>query len=290
MRVDVSEIKTLRECRRKWGFSSRNFYHLRSRVLGPNLKFGIVFHEALHALYIGGPEIFDKVLDESVRELADDKSQQAVITSMLLGYASVLVEDLARFQVLDIEHSFSFELPELPGIQICGSIDMIAVDHAEQKLYGFEHKTCANFRPDYYNRLDEQPRLYYIALERYTQSYNEKHGTKYTVGGIYLNQVRKLQRKFEYSRGEALTYTGRDLLNFLQSFQSSCRVVESLTKSGLPTPEPGFMKCQMCDYRYICSDFGYDDKPLEELLSEFGEEFQVREVDHLEEKVERVVE
>lgn len=299
MRIDVSEVKTLRECPRKWGYSSRNYHHLRSRVAAPNLKFGVIFHESLHSLYMEGPSALNKIVANAVSELAGDKTQQIVITSMLQGYTeNVLIPDLDRYAILDIEHSFNFQI--FPGleagdlwkeIEICGSIDMIAADHAEKKIYGFEHKSCAAFRPEYYNRMDEQPRLYYIALDKYVADYNKKHGVEYTNGGIYLNQVRKLQRKFDWHRGEPLTYSVKDCRRFMDSFMNSCALVHKLSKDakeeGLPLPTPGYMKCQMCDFREICSMVGYEEPTLEFILDEFGEEVEVRDVDHLEEKTER---
>ena len=47
MRVDVSEVKSYRECKRKHQFSSRNRFHLRSTIPNPNLVFGTQFHEVL---------------------------------------------------------------------------------------------------------------------------------------------------------------------------------------------------------------------------------------------------
>ena len=40
MRFDVSEMKTLAECSRKWEISSRNAMHLKPRGINSNLAFG----------------------------------------------------------------------------------------------------------------------------------------------------------------------------------------------------------------------------------------------------------
>lgn len=52
-------------------------------------------------------------------------------------------------------------------------------------------------------------------------------------------------------------------------------------------PQPGFMKCQMCDYASLCEGIGYNDVDMNYVNEEFGEEYQVRDIDHLDEKVER---
>jgi hypothetical protein len=46
----------------------------------------------------------------------------------------------------------------------------------------------------------------------------------------------------------------------------------------------------MCDYSSICTTYGYGELNKALVLEEFVEEFEVRDVDHLDEKAERRIE
>lgn len=307
MRFDVSEMKTVTECGRKWKLTSRNAYHMRSKVTNPNLFFGSLFHECLHTLYLGGN--IDKVVDQAVRECTGDTTQQKVIEAMLKGYYSeVLLDDLERYKVLDIEHSVNFMLEELnvynddgtlnkeESVQVCGSIDMICVEKDTNEVWGFEHKTASKFRPDIYIAVDEQPRVYFIELQTYVeelnQRYQDKHGEPgpYTVGGIYINEVKKVQRKFEYMR-RPCKYTPTQVENFYNRLLKTGQMIREMRNNpNLADMHPSYMGCQMCDFAPICETYGYDEPCLDDIIDEFGEEYEVREFDHLDEKSERRIE
>lgn len=314
MKVDVSEIKTFRACRRQWQLSSRNRFHMRPIVTPPQFALGIIFHESLAQLYLGVS--LDKVMAMVRREMKTDND--AALLAMIPGYYNkVLPGDLDRFTVLDIE--WHFEVPPttsdgeylfpvehqidaktgelcyddngdpimVPSLVICGSIDMIVVDKAEGKIYGFEHKTCKNFRDESYLWMDEQPRVYTWALQHYIRNYNEKHGTDYTLGGVYLNEVKKLLRQFQYQR-TLCTYTDEDLDHFMQAFFTDCTACKhAVDNNSYAAPKPSYFSCGMCSFKTICSTYMYAPLNESEVLEEFKEEFVKREEDHLEEKTER---
>lgn len=314
MRVDVSEIKTFKACRRQWQLSSRNRFHMRPIVTPPQFALGIIFHESLAQLYLGVS--LDKVMAMVRREMKTDND--AALLAMIPGYYNkVLPGDLDRFTVLDIE--WHFEVPPttsdgeylfpvehqidaktgelcyddngdpimVPSLVICGSIDMIVVDKAEGKIYGFEHKTCKNFRDESYLWMDEQPRVYTWALQHYIRNYNEKHGTDYTLGGVYLNEVKKLLRQFQYQR-TLCTYTDEDLDHFMQAFFTDCTACKNaVDNNSYAAPKPSYFSCGMCSFKTICSTYMYAPLNESEVLEEFKEEFVKREEDHLEEKTER---
>lgn len=298
MRFDVSELKTASECGRKWMYSSRNAMHLRPKVMNNNLFFGSLFHECLHALYLGANP--DKVVQQAVRECQGDVTQQKVITAMLTGYAhEVLPEDLARYQVVDIEHSVRFNTNIIDPqdgkpVEVCGSIDMVCIEKATNLVWGFEHKTCSKFRPDIYIALDEQPRTYDIELQKFTDLLNKEYEFKhheegpYRVGGLYINEVKKVQRKFEYKRSTC-RYSDAEREKFLYRLDRTAeKLIEMRDNEGSGCEcSPGYMKCQMCDYASLCLTYRDQDVELPELLDEFAEEYEVRECDHLDEKVER---
>lgn len=287
MRVDVSEVKTFRECPRKWSYSSRNFWHLRATALNTNFIFGTLFHEALHALYLGGD--LEKTVASTLRELSDP-SEIRTMEAMIRGYArEVLPGDLQKYKPLDVEHKFELSIEPFKKLDItlCGSIDMIALNLQENRIDGFEHKTCRSFRDPMYSMVDEQPRLYTFALRQFVEEYNAKHNTDYAVGVIYLNEVRKVQRAFDYNR-TVCKYTDDDLQGFLRAFFMTCEAIERASQgTRLKEPLPGMMKCSMCEYKEMCLAYQYASPTEEEVLDEFGDEFVVRENDHLDEKVER---
>lgn len=296
IRIDVSEVKSYKECTRKWDLTSRNKFHLRPTAPNPNFLFGTLFHEALHAMYMGANP--DKVIDDTIRELGDPAMQRCMVT-MLSGYANeVLPKDLQMYTVLDIEHSLRLSYDDIPGIELCGSIDMICEHKQTGLIFGFEHKTAKSFRPAIYTQLDEQPRLYTEALVKYAQTRAlEKDGEAITleeaaerVGGIYINQVKKVQKYFDYQR-DLCKYTLADRENFMNAFKSTCKQIQSRVEGTdadvAYLPEPGYMKCQMCDFSNVCEHYGYECIDKSELLKEFEDEYAVREYDHLEEKQER---
>ena len=318
MKVDVSEIKTYKSCKRQWLISSRNGFHLRPLVTPSHFALGTIFHESLHQMYMGVP--LEKIMAFVRKEISQDS--EAALLAMVPGYyRNVLPHDLERFQVLDIEHHFNFIPCDLdtgevidPDIEVCGSIDMIVLDPEENAIYGFEHKTCKNFRDSSFMWMDEQPRVYTYALQLYIEEYNTKRyqawydradqyehdhpGEKCpepmpepaTLGGIYINEVKKLLRDFKYQR-TLCKYPGDDLSNFMKAFFGTCCAChKSVVENDPAYPSPSYFGCSMCDYKTICETYMYSTLDRDIVVEEFKEEFKVRESDHLEEKTERSIE
>ena len=286
MFIDTSEVKSKRICSRQHLLSSRNRLHLRPKVTPPAFVTGKIFHDAMHNMYLGvSLEDTMKVVKSRMQSEADN-----ALLAMIPGYfREVLHEDLDRFQVLDIEHRFTFKPTDREGneldigIVITGSIDMIAIERATRKLFGFEHKSAKTFRDPSYLWMDEQPRVYTEALKRYVVEYNKKHPTEdpITLGGIYINEVKKLLRDFKYKRS-LCTYPADDMLNFMEMFYETCLEIKCASEfNDRGNPCPGYMSCQMCSYVSICSTYMYSTINLEALLEEFVEEFEVRSEDHL---------
>lgn len=296
MKVDVSEIKTYKSCRRQWLISSRNGFHLRPLVTPSHFALGTIFHESLHQMYMGVP--LEKVMTFVRKEMSND-SEVALLAMVPGYYREVLPHDLDRFKVLDIEHHFSF-VPADPetgeildaDVEVCGSIDMIVLDVEENAIYGFEHKTCKNFRDSSFMWMDEQPRVYTYALMLYVQEYNAKHPDQEpaTLGGIYINEVKKLLRGFKYQR-TLCKYPADDLTNFMRAFFGTCCAChKSVVENDPAYPSPSYFGCSMCDYKTICETYMYSTLDKDTVIDEFKEEFKVRESDHLEEKTERSTE
>lgn len=312
IRVDVSEIKTYKGCKRQWLLSSRNRFHLRPLITPSHFALGTIFHESLHQMYMGVS--LDKIMKFVRAEISHDN--EAALLAMVPGYyRKVLPYDQERFKVLDIEHHFCFvptdpETGEViaPDVEVCGSIDMICLDVEENAIYGFEHKTCKNFRDSSFMWMDEQPRVYTWALMQYVMEYNATREQHYqdkwdagsqdpecepkkpepaTLGGIYINEVKKLLRDFKYQR-TLCTYPEDDLTNFMRAFFGTCKACHQSVVGNDPAyPTPSYFGCSMCDFKTICETYMYSTLNQETVLEEFKEEFKVRESDHLDEKTER---
>lgn len=340
MKIDVSEIKVFKGCRRQWELSSRNKFHLRPKVTPASFALGTIFHEALAQAYLGVSQ--DKVMEMVRKEMSTDSD--AALLAMVPGYyKNVLPGDLDRFVVLDIEHHFEIEPTDANGgyifprehqtdlktgellyyqngepivkssVIICGSIDMIVLDRDTNKIYGFEHKTCKSFRDPSYLWMDEQPRVYTWALKQYVEEYNQRQWDAYkkacrtydntdgvskkpqepspaTLGGVYLNEVKKLLRQFQYQR-TLCTYEQEDLDRFMESFFQDCFACKNAVDSdSYAAPKPSYFGCNMCQFNTICTTYMYKKLNKSEVLNEFSEEFAERTEDHLEEKVERSTE
>lgn len=343
MKIDVSEAKAFKACKRQWQLSSRNRMHLTPRVTPPQFEFGTLFHESLAELYLGVS--LEKVMDMVRKEMRPETD--AALLAMIPGYfRNVLPEDMERYEVLDIEHHFEIAPPTSEGellfplehakdpktgellyddmgnpimqssVLICGSIDMICLDPEQNMIYGFEHKTCKTFRDSTYIWMDEQPRVYTWALKEYVRQYNQRRHTAWLdacaeqdhicattgqipvyppepvpakLGGVYLNEVKKLLRSFQYQR-TLCTYPEDDLDNFMKVFLSTCQQCKHMVDTdAYAPPQPSYFACQMCSFNTICATYMYGNIDKEEILQEFEEEFKVRDVDHLEEKAERSV-
>lgn len=338
MKIDVSEVKTFKACKRQWQLSSRNRFHMAPIATPPQFAFGTLFHESLAQLYLGVP--LEKVMDMVRKEMHTDS--EAALLAMIPGYYNnVLVNDLERFKVLDIEHHFEIAPTTSDGeplfplevqkdaegntvydaagnplmvssVLIVGSIDMIVLDKEQNKIYGFEHKTCKNFRDATYLWMDEQPRVYTWALQQYVREYNVKQLRNWelekqklliagkdddipkpepaTLGGVYMNEVKKLLRKFDYQR-TLCTYSDEDLDNFMRAFFSTCSHAKHMVDNNeYAAPQPSYFACQNCAFNTICMTYMYEDISKDAILEEFSEEYKVREEDHLNEKAERSTE
>lgn len=295
MVVDVSEIKAFRHCRRQWQLSSRNQFHMTAIVQPKAFKLGTVFHECLHKLYLGRDE--DTVVDYMLDELSvTNPNDVPMLKSMILGYARNVIPKDEHFKVLDIEHHFKLDPREfahgdydevLRDIVIRGSIDMIALDTDTNKVWGFEHKTAKNYRNDVYLWMDEQPRVYYAALINWVKAYNKMHpDAQVELGGVYINEVKKLVRAFDYKRS-ALVYDDDDLSNFMYAFVTSCAECHRFVNSDAKKlPMPDMMACMNCMFNTICQTVQYKTLDKDYLTQEFRHEFTVRNSDHLEEKEE----
>lgn len=281
MRIDVSEIKTFRTCHRKHRLTSRNGYHLRPIQPQKALEIGTVFHEALAQLYLGANY-------EAVMKLvkSDMPADGVCLLNMIPKYYDqVLLADMNKWEVLEVEHKFEFPHPSIEDVTCVGAIDLIVYEPAINTIFGVEHKTCSKFREPHTIRLDEQPRVYFEALERYVQAYNSETRSPYTRaenGGIYINEVKKLLRDFQHKR-TLCYYDDEDREGFLNKWTQDLLECRDFNEDD--QPDPSYWGCQMCDFKPVCAAAGYRQlPPAEEIAAEYSE-YEIRIQDHLEEKL-----
>ena len=279
MRIDASEIKEFRTCKRKWSYSSRNKMHLTTIETPPALFFGTHFHECLHMMY-KGTELSDIFL--YIDKQIEDIQQNRILKNMIGKYYQIALADLDQYDILVIEHGWSY--PFTGNITVCGSIDMIALDKQTGLIYGFEHKSGKNFKDGVDLMLDEQTRMYSRAMNLFVMLYNLQNDTQYKFGGIYLNEIRKLVKQFDHRR-TLLNHTKEDLERFFNGIEKTAkRIVECSESENTPDPEPSFMKCRMCQFAPVCETYGYIAPTTSEILTKLPDQFKVRDIDHLDEK------
>jgi hypothetical protein len=144
--------------------------------------------------------------------------------------------------------------------------------------------------------MDDQPKMYNLALAAYVDELNQRGdgSVNHKLGGIIVNEVRKLVTEFQYKRFTC-RYTPEASQRFYNRLLvNGARLLEDTNKMETVDgyemePQPSQLKCQMCDFKTICETFGDQSVDLEKVLVEFQEEYQVRETDHLDEKSERKI-
>jgi hypothetical protein len=285
IKIDVSEIKSYKMCKRNWQFTSRNQFHTTPIIPSDALTLGTVFHEAVGQLYLGASF-------EAVDRLVRQEYPNPALINILKGYYdNVLQNDLQLYSILEVEHRFNFP-SGVDNVECVGAIDLIVahtIDDDTTIVYGIEHKTCATFRKEAFIRMDEQPRVYFEALDYYIDE-AKKTGripANASNGGIYINEVKKLLRDFQYNRTLCF-YEGPDRDRFWQKYTDDLLTVKETIGNPEPggeLPAPSWMGCQLCQYANVCATYGYCGIDEKTLLEDFSTEFIKREVDHLDEKM-----
>ncbi len=263
--------------------SSRNRYHMVPTTTPKALHLGTLFHEALAQLYLGANP--DAVMRLVKADMGSDET--ALLNMVPKYYDQVLLNDLAPvseggngWQVLEVEHVFEFP-SSIPDVTCTGAIDLIVYDPANNQILGIEHKTCSQFRDPALIYMDEQPRLYFEALEHYIPTSQYPHAEN---GGIVINEVKKLLRDFQYRRTPC-EYSPEDREGFWSKWTSDLFNLRAEIESP-QHPDPSYWACQMCDYKSICAQTGYKLLPdVETLVQNYSTEYEIRVRDHLEEKL-----
>lgn len=159
-----SARSTFLDCRKKFEWS----YLRRLSPRTPSLPFlvGGLVHNGLEHMYKTGR--FDEARERGLVRAECDKaaktagltakmsdkiySQAAMIMGILKGYAKhYLAKDLAQWEVLEAEASFSYPLPN--GWNAMGKRDMVVRRRKDGKVCLVEHKTAATIDASYIAKL-----------------------------------------------------------------------------------------------------------------------------------------
>jgi len=164
------------KCRKKFEWN----YLRRLSTRHPNIPFlvGGLFHDGLEAMYKTGifkikerRLIVEKAVEKACSESSltaaqSDKiwKQTALVMGMLRGYAErYLKEDLKKWKVVALEHSFKFKLPR--GWTAMGKKDMIVETRGKRKrLILVEHKTAGRLDANYIAKLPLDAQIQHYAL------------------------------------------------------------------------------------------------------------------------------
>ena len=239
MRTSISEIKTFRECQRKWYFSGRNGMYLRPKIVDSSFKTGSAFHAALEAMYKQESYNIDNIID---KYNVEEKDQDMLKFQIKKYEENVLKHDLETINVIAPELAYNIELAN--GVILFGFIDVVYEEKKTGNIGVLEHKFVRNFRSDVYNHLDEQIKAYELAL-------HELFGQ--CDAGVTLNQIRKLQTKFEHARN---TYkqTHQQLKHFYAELIEVTNQMKFLSDNNIVDypAEPHWFGCSFCEYKSLC--------------------------------------
>lgn len=252
MLTSISEIKTFRECKRKWFFSGRNGMYLRPKIVNSSFKTGSAFHAALEAMYKQESYNIDNIID---KYKVEEKDQDMLKFQIKKYEEHVLKHDLKTINVIAPEFKYSIELEN--GVTLFGFIDVVYEEKKTGDIGVLEHKFIRNFRSNTYNYLDEQIKVYELAILKVFGQCN---------AGVSLNQVRKLKTKFEHAR-ETYKQTIKQLKNFNEDLLNVTNEMQMLSDSGIKDypAEPHWLGCSFCDYKYLClkmNQAGTDDTTI----------------------------
>lgn len=283
--MSANEIRVFSECPRKRYYSSRDCLAIRANTPRNALMLGSAFHETLAYYYTeldkkikeaqaNGlilndelvSELFEEIPSYSIEnneELVLNESDLKTYNCIIENYKHTIIDDCLIFEVLACEQTFYMENWPCDDVMYHGFIDMVVRRRDDGKIYFFEHKTCAGFRPEIYSRFDIQLHIYDVyGYQMYGDDF----------GGMILNQVKKAKTEKGYDELRLVYNYGQDEReDFTQWLKA--KTEEAISPSNHHAPCNNYMSCKMCEYQDICLKFGYKvPKDVNEILNDFKDE------------------
>jgi hypothetical protein len=280
MHISYSSINVAKQCWRKYYF--KYIEGLEPIDQGPNLKLGVIIHDALYNYYSGmAPADVAKFIDNKFEEESHKVEQSDVeniqtLQAIARGMWDAFPKDMLNFQTILPEHPFALDFN---GISIEGRLDGIV--QKDGKYWVREVKTTSLQQRQFKERMavSEQADLYYWAARK----------LGFPVEGIMYDALHKpmlrknqsenaqefglrirfdyKQRPEHYFQREYIYKTKTDIKNFEDDLTSFQRDLISKRESG------GFYRnhnsClsfnSECSYKRIC----FSEKPDELILNLF---------------------
>ena len=282
--LSANEIRTFSECPRKRYYSSRDCLAIRANTPRTALMLGSAFHSSLEYYYTELNKLVNEHLSKGEVEESKILSYEYIemllecippfsienfkgmgegdiktLQNIIFNYRDQLIKDLVEYEVVACEQQFYLESWPIDDVMYHGFIDMIVHKRSDDKIYFFEHKTCAGFRPEIYSRFD-------IQLHIYDFYGNKEYGDKF--GGMILNQVKKSKTAKGYdAQRDLYQYDQNERDDFEQWIKLKTAALAN--PSNIHAPCNNYMSCKMCEYQDICMKFGYKiPKTHEEIIDD----------------------
>lgn len=276
--LSANEIRIASECARKRYYASRDCLAIRANTPKTALLLGSAFHSALQYYYteldkkikelgLAMPTVEDcQDLLDTIQEYQVDEdnlsaSDLATYRCIIDMYKEQIPYDLTEFEIINCEQAFYMHHWPIEDVMYHGNIDMIVRSRIDNKIYFFEHKTCAGFRPEIYSRFDIQLHIYdaYGARE---------YGDEF--GGMILNQVKKAKTEKGYDQmRQTFSYSKEERSSFFNWLKAKTEAVVSPNNQHAPCNN--YMSCKMCEYQNICLKYGYEVPKVTQEITESPE-------------------
>ena len=279
----ANEIRTASECARKRYYASRDCLAIRANKPAKALLLGGAIHTCLQYYYT---ELDKKIKEvglakptlEDCQDLLDtipqlalegydllDKDSQKIYSLISEMYKEQIAVDLVSYEVISCELAFHMDDWPVADCMYHGFVDMVVKGREDDKIYFFEHKTCANFRPEIYDRFDIQLHIY----AEYGKRYCDAEGCDF--GGMILNQIKKAKTEKGYdTKRDLISYNDKELEDFYIWLKQKTEAV--ISPDNHHSPCNNYMTCKMCEYAPICLKYGYEvPQTTEEIINGFNE-------------------
>lgn len=167
MHISYSAINVAKQCWKKYEWKYIHGYEPIDQ--GPNLKLGVIIHDALYNYYSGmAPDkvaqfIDDKFLEETHKVEQSDVENIRILQAIARGMWDSFPKDLLNFQSMLPEHKFELDHN---GMRIEGRLDGLV--QREGKWWVREVKTTSLHQRQFKERMaiSEQADLYYWAARK----------------------------------------------------------------------------------------------------------------------------
>ena len=281
--LSANEVRQFTECPRKRYYASRDCLAIRVNKPSKNLELGKAVHMYLGYMYVELNKLVQERLVnngiapeyEEVEKLFNDVPEftlpevdergfpvslgdEKVFACITRNYREQLIQDCVDYEIIGPEVAFQMNHWPNENTLTHGNIDLVVKERVSGLIHFFEHKTCASFRPEIYDRFDIQLHIY-AAYGRKT------YGDAF--GGMILNQIKNAKTDVGYDAERRFyNYNNTEEKDFFNWISGKASAITSPSNNHAPCNN--YMSCKMCEYAPLCMKFGYEiPKDAEAILS-----------------------